>query len=96
MTTKTNKEPPTGNETMKLNRRSLLKLSAATFAAGTMGLPSFAQQIDELVIAYNVNLPSWDPTVGPSAVNPKRLPMMNSWTFAPACSSAPLAAYFEQ
>ena len=23
-----------------------------------------------LVIAYNVNLPSWDPTVGPSAVNP--------------------------
>jgi peptide/nickel transport system substrate-binding protein len=22
------------------------------------------------VIAYNVNLPSWDPTVGPSAVNP--------------------------
>lgn len=23
-----------------------------------------AQQIDELVIAYNVNLPSWDPTVG--------------------------------
>jgi hypothetical protein len=25
---------------------------------------------DELVIAYNVNLPSWDPTVGPSAVNP--------------------------
>ena len=25
---------------------------------------------DELTIAYNVNLPSWDPTVGPSAVNP--------------------------
>ena len=55
---------------MNLNRRSLLKLSAATMAAGTIGLPSFAQQIDELVIAYNVNLPSWDPTVGPSAVNP--------------------------
>ena len=33
-------------------------------------LPSFAQAIDELTIAYNVNLPSWDPTVGPSAVNP--------------------------
>ena len=55
---------------MNLNRRSLLKLSAATMAAGTIGLPSFAQAIDELVIAYNVNLPSWDPTVGPSAVNP--------------------------
>ena len=55
---------------MKLSRRSLLKTSvaAATFAA--VGLPSFAQEIDELVIAYNVNLPSWDPTVGPSAVNP--------------------------
>src|SRR5690606_1840956 len=25
---------------------------------------------DELTIAYNVNLPSWDPTVGPSGVNP--------------------------
>ena len=55
---------------MKLHRRSLLKLSAATLAAGTFGLPTFAQAIDELVIAYNVNLPSWDPTVGPSAVNP--------------------------
>jgi peptide/nickel transport system substrate-binding protein len=55
---------------MKLQRRSLLKLSVATLAAGTFGLPSFAQAIEELVIAYNVNLPSWDPTVGPSAVNP--------------------------
>ncbi|MEP2759473.1 MAG: ABC transporter substrate-binding protein [Hyphomicrobiales bacterium] len=33
-------------------------------------MPVWAQNIDELVIAYNVNLPSWDPTVGPSAVNP--------------------------
>ena len=55
---------------MNLHRRSLLQLSAATVAAGTFGLPSFAQGIEELVIAYNVNLPSWDPTVGPSAVNP--------------------------
>jgi peptide/nickel transport system substrate-binding protein len=55
---------------MKMNRRSLLKLSAATAAAGALGLPAAAQGIDELVIAYNVNLPSWDPTVGPSAVNP--------------------------
>lgn len=55
---------------MKLNRRSLLQLSAATAALGFAGLPARAQAIDELVIAYNVTLPSWDPTVGPSAVNP--------------------------
>ena len=55
---------------MKLSRRSLLKTSAAAATFATVGLPSFAQEIDELVIAYNVNLPSWDPTVGPSAVNP--------------------------
>ncbi len=55
---------------MNLNRRSLLKLSAATLAMTAAGVPSFAQDITELVIAYNVTLPSWDPTVGPSAVNP--------------------------
>ncbi len=55
---------------MQLNRRSLLQLSAATAALGIAGLPARAQAIDELVIAYNVTLPSWDPTVGPSAVNP--------------------------
>lgn len=54
---------------MNLNRRTLLKLSAATTALGLAGLPARAA-IDELVIAYNVNLPSWDPTTGPSAVNP--------------------------
>lgn len=54
----------------KLTRRSLLKLSTATLAFATVGLPSFAAGIDELVIAYNVTLPSWDPTVGGSAVNP--------------------------
>ena len=55
---------------MTLNRRSLLKLSAATLAMSVVSLPSFAQDITELVIAYNVTLPSWDPTTGPSAVNP--------------------------
>ena len=55
---------------MNLNRRSLLQLTAATAALGLAGLPARAQAIDELVIAYNVPLPSWDPTVGPSAVNP--------------------------
>lgn len=58
---------------MHLSRRSLLKLSAAAVATSVAPMfagPSFAQAIDELVIAYNVTLPSWDPTVGPSAVNP--------------------------
>ena len=55
---------------MHLNRRSLLQLSAASAALGLAGLPARAQAIDELIIAFNVNLPSWDPTVGPSAVNP--------------------------
>ena len=55
---------------MNLHRRSRLELSAATAALGLTGLPVLAQEIDELVIAYNVTLPSWDPTVGPSAVNP--------------------------
>jgi peptide/nickel transport system substrate-binding protein len=55
---------------MKLNRRNLLQLSSATVAMGAAGLPVRAAAMDELIIAYNVNLPSWDPTVGPSAVNP--------------------------
>lgn len=55
---------------MNPNRRTLLKLGATCAAA--LGLPglALAQGADELTIAYNVNLPSWDPTVGPSAVNP--------------------------
>ncbi|MEO6298915.1 MAG: ABC transporter substrate-binding protein [Paracoccaceae bacterium] len=59
----------TGMLNMNLNRRSLLQLSAASAALGLTGLPARAA-IDELVIAYNVDLPSWDPTTGPSAVNP--------------------------
>ena len=55
---------------MKLSRRRLLQTGVAAATLATVALPSFAQAIDELVIAYNVNLPSWDPTVGPSAVNP--------------------------
>jgi peptide/nickel transport system substrate-binding protein len=59
--------------TNRTNRRTLLKLTAATAALAGMGAATrIAQALDEneLVIAYNVNLPSWDPTVGPSAVNP--------------------------
>lgn len=53
-------------------RRAVLKLTAASAAMAGLGLPrvSLAQDASELIIAYNVNLPSWDPTVGPSAVNP--------------------------
>lgn len=54
---------------MTFSRRSLLKMSAATVAL-SFAKPVLAQAIDELMIAYNVSLPSWDPTVGPSAVNP--------------------------
>lgn len=53
-----------------LSRRTLLQLSGATLALTAVPLPSFAAPIDELRIAYNVDLPSWDPTTGPSAVNP--------------------------
>lgn len=54
----------------QISRRTVLKSTAAAVAIAAFAGPSFAQSIDELVIAYNVNLPSWDPTVGPSAVNP--------------------------
>ncbi len=55
---------------MNLNRRNLLQLSTAALGLSVTGLPARAAAMDELIIAYNVNLPSWDPTVGPSAVNP--------------------------
>lgn len=55
---------------MQLTRRNLMKMTAAGTALAATGLPARAQAIEELVIAYNVNLPSWDPTTGPSAVNP--------------------------
>ena len=52
------------------SRRGLMRLAVAAFSIGAVVTTAPAQEIDELVIAYNVNLPSWDPTVGPSAVNP--------------------------
>ncbi|MEJ2623934.1 MAG: ABC transporter substrate-binding protein [Pseudolabrys sp.] len=39
----------------------------ATFLRGGI---AHAADSDTVTIAYNVNLPAWDPTVGPSAVNP--------------------------
>src|ERR1700742_2352680 len=57
---------------MTTSRRDLLKFSAFGGAALFAGLPlsEATAQVSELTIAYNVNLPSFDPTVGPSAVNP--------------------------
>ena len=61
-----------GNLTMAThpNRRILLKLAGAGIAATALPRLAAAQGSDELTIAYNVNLPTWDPTVGASAVNP--------------------------
>jgi peptide/nickel transport system substrate-binding protein len=56
---------------IKLNRRQTLALGGATFLSELLlGDFASAQTSDALTIAYNVNLPSFDPTVGPSAVNP--------------------------
>ena len=57
---------------MTTSRRDLLKFGAFGGAALFAGLQAseVSAQGSELTIAYNVNLPSWDPTVGPSAVNP--------------------------
>jgi peptide/nickel transport system substrate-binding protein len=59
----------------RLSRRSFLSTMGAA-AAAAPGIRLFgadvarAQGSKALTIAYNVNLPSWDPTVGLSAVNP--------------------------
>ncbi|WMS42481.1 ABC transporter substrate-binding protein [Acuticoccus sp. MNP-M23] len=59
---------------MALTRRALatgaLTLGLAAAIAAGPTLPAAAQDDDTLTIAYNVSIPSWDPTVGPSAVNP--------------------------
>ncbi len=53
-------------------RRQFLHHGGFALAAlGASGpLKVLAQTQSTLTIAYNVDLPSWDPTVGPSAVNP--------------------------
>jgi peptide/nickel transport system substrate-binding protein len=53
------------------NRREALALGGAGFLAALMqGAGALAQTQDKLTIAFNVNLPAFDPTVGPSSVNP--------------------------
>ncbi|MBP1849629.1 ABC transporter substrate-binding protein [Rhizobium halophytocola] len=55
-----------------LTRRQTLGLGAAAFLSGILAgrIPVNAAEAGTLTIAFNVNLPSFDPTVGPSAVNP--------------------------
>ena len=55
----------------EISRRQLLQLGAAGLLLGT-GLTITAAHAEggTVTIAYNVNLPSWDPTTGLSAVNP--------------------------
>ena len=57
---------------MNFDRRKVLKTGAASFAAASAFSfsPLLAADDSTVTIAYNVNLPSWDPTVGLSAVNP--------------------------
>ena len=45
-------------------------LATTTLVTGLLPWDSVLADDDTLTIAYNVNLPSWDPTVGLSAVNP--------------------------
>lgn len=54
------------------SRRAFCASTGMVIAAlGASGpLSALAQMKNSLTIAYNVDLPSWDPTVGPSAVNP--------------------------
>jgi peptide/nickel transport system substrate-binding protein len=56
----------------KSTRRQTLALGAGSLIAGLVGPRRDAEAAagDTLTIAYNVNLPAFDPTVGPSAVNP--------------------------
>src|SRR5690606_39713230 len=55
------------------SRRRLLRSGAAAAVLAPLAAYAprvLAQEGGALTIAYNVNLPAWDPTVGASAVNP--------------------------
>jgi peptide/nickel transport system substrate-binding protein len=54
-----------------LSRRQVLQLTAAGLLLGNgVSISQAFAEGDTVTIAYNVNLPSWDPTTGLSAVNP--------------------------
>ena len=55
----------------KLSRRQILQLgSAGLLLSNGFTISSAFAEGDTVTIAYNVNLPSWDPTTGLSSVNP--------------------------
>jgi len=59
----------------EFDRRRFIQAGAgaalgASPLTGILMSSAHAQGADTLTIAYNVGLPSWDPTTGPSAVNP--------------------------
>src|SRR5690625_3221180 len=63
---------------MSQTRRLFLQLSLALASVSAASLPlvqAQAQESKELTIAYSTGLPSWDPTTGPSGVNPKLQPI---------------------
>ena len=56
---------------VEVTRRQTLALGAGAFLADLLAAGAVrAAAKDTLTIAYSVNLPSFDPTDGPSAVNP--------------------------
>ena len=59
---------------VRFSRRSMLGLLGGAATVPLIGngfiANAFAQDAGTLTIAYNVNLPTFDPTVGASAVNP--------------------------
>jgi peptide/nickel transport system substrate-binding protein len=59
-------------EIMQPTRRQTLAMGASAFLGELLfaGAGAVAATKDTLTIAFNVNVPSFDPTSGPSAVNP--------------------------
>ena len=54
-----------------LSRRQIMQLGAAGLLLGNgFSISAAHAEGDTVTIAYNVNLPSWDPTTGLSSVNP--------------------------
>ena len=74
----------------KPTRRETLALGAGSLIASLIGPHGAAQAAigNTLTIAFNVNLPAFDPTVGPSAVNPTTISMFFSGFHAPGCACA--------
>ena len=80
------------NMMSSLSRRSILQLAGGAASLPLSGLlgdgAAHAAASGTLTIAYNVNLPSFDPTVGLSAVNPTIQSIYQS-VFDPYIGQAP-------